>query len=532
VIGEPPEPARPTAREGRIASALARGGAWLPACVAACAALPGLAMPFLSDDWAQVEAAESGPPLRTPFGDFRPLFMATLWLDRRLAGLSPALFHLTNLVLLAATAALVVHVARRYTGDAALATGAGVLFALHPYHVESAAWIAARADPLCAALALAAALAYDRWRVEARGLPYGAILLLEGALLAKESALAVPPALILVGLLDRSRRPRAAEWARGLLPLVLLVLGHFFLLRARALSGSGRTLLGGPAWVRLLNGPGYCAAALLPADIERLVARPALWGALALLAALILLVAARLRSGSLPRESLAASGVFLVLLVPCLVGFQERYLFLPGAASAVAVAALVGAARGRAACLLGGLLAAGWGFAGALQWSDWRQAALASRCLVEDLARASERAGVGEIVIANAPHHVAGCSVAGDLRAALLLSGARPVPVRAGCYISYPRASSDDLDGPPALALRRPPPVAEVWLRVPEGPFSHFVGPRPSALGGGDEARTIETPWGAVLLEGGGAVRVRIRPGPDVGRAAYAWVSGRLQPLF
>ena len=48
-------------------------------------------MPFLSDDWAQVEAAESGPPLRTPFGDFRPLFMATLWLDRRLAGLQEVL---------------------------------------------------------------------------------------------------------------------------------------------------------------------------------------------------------------------------------------------------------------------------------------------------------------------------------------------------------------------------------------------------------------------------------------------------------
>jgi hypothetical protein len=51
---------------------------------------------------------------------------------------------LTNLLLISAAAALVVVLIRRYTASAPLAGAAGILFALHPYHVENAAWIAAR----------------------------------------------------------------------------------------------------------------------------------------------------------------------------------------------------------------------------------------------------------------------------------------------------------------------------------------------------------------------------------------------------
>ncbi|HEU4400754.1 MAG TPA: hypothetical protein VFT43_01485, partial [Candidatus Polarisedimenticolia bacterium] len=502
--------------------------------LAAAAALPGLRFPFLSDDWAQVEAAGSvWPPWHTPFADFRPLYMASLWLDRQIAGLSPAFFHLTNVMLIALAAFLVVVVVRRYTGDARIATGAGLLFALHPYHVENAAWIAARSDPLYAVPLLLAALAYDRWRDRRRGLPLAALALFESALLAKEMAIVLPVALILIGALDRKRRPDVGEWTRGLAPLLLLAVLHFALLRPWALGGPGRTLLGGFGSAWIAHGLGYAAAAILPADVEILTAHPVPWGAGALFVLGLLLVMARLRSGAIPRPALAAMPLFAVLLIPALVGFQERYLFLPSAASALALAALLRAARGRVAAGLSLVLASFLIAASVMQWSDWRQAALASDRLVEDLVRAGRRPGVREIVVANMPFRVRGGSVAGDFQAALALSDGRPLPVRAAAYISYASAGSDALDGTPGTALRSPPPFAEVWVRVPHAPFSHYVGPLPPGGGPGQEAtQVLESATGTLVFDGRGGVRIRIPPSGDGGRAAYAWVGGRLRPLF
>jgi hypothetical protein len=521
----------PPSAWGRL---LERRGPLLAALAAAVLALPGLGLPFLSDDWIQMEAAGAdAPPPRTPFADFRPLYMATLWLDRRLWGLSPGPAHLANLVLIAAAAALVVIVARRYTGDARLAAGAGLLFALHPYHVENAAWIAARGDPLAAVPLLLAAAAYDRWRVGARGLPLTALLLFEMALLCKETAVVLAPALILIGLLDRTRRPPAGEWLRGHLALALVALGHFLLLRPWVLGGPGRTLLQNVGPRALETGLGFAVAAVVPAPVEVLAFRPALLAGLAAGTALGLVIVARLRSGAFSPIAASASLLFAALLLPSLVGFQERYFFLPAAASCLALAALLRDCRGAAAWTLGAFLAAGWVAGAAVHWRNWREAAVASRSLVDGLVQASQRPGVGEIVVANMPHRVRGGSVAGDFRAALLLSGGRPVPVRAAAWICYATAADDALDGPPGTAIRRPPaqPIAEVWLRVPGAPYFDFVGPLPKAPPGEGAARH-DTPSGTLLFDGRGGVRVRIEPSPGRGRAAYAWVRGALRPLF
>src|SRR5439155_3600246 len=75
-----------------------RGPLWA-ALLAGAAAAPGLGIPFLADDWALLGMPGNGWTAGTPFGYFRPLSMATLSLDRLFWGVSPAGFHLTNLVL-------------------------------------------------------------------------------------------------------------------------------------------------------------------------------------------------------------------------------------------------------------------------------------------------------------------------------------------------------------------------------------------------------------------------------------------------
>src|SRR2546427_13219516 len=106
-----------TGARGRVEALLMERAPGTVMLLATLASLPGLWMPFLSDDWAQVDAVERGPVARTPFGDFRPLYIATLWLDRRIGGVSPSLFHLPNLLWVAAAAALGVILAPSDTGD-------------------------------------------------------------------------------------------------------------------------------------------------------------------------------------------------------------------------------------------------------------------------------------------------------------------------------------------------------------------------------------------------------------------------------
>src|SRR5207245_592047 len=173
-------------------------------------------------------------------------------------------------LLIAATAALVVVLARRYTGDAWLASAGGLIFALHPFHVENAAWIGARSDPLFAVPFLLAALFYDRWRTRASGLPLLALLLFEAALLAKETAVTLPLILMLIGLLDPARRPGWREWSRGYPALLLLAGAHFLLLRPWVLGGPGRTLKEGFGFGWVKKGLGMEAAAMVTAEVEEL----------------------------------------------------------------------------------------------------------------------------------------------------------------------------------------------------------------------------------------------------------------------
>jgi hypothetical protein len=490
--------------------------------LALVACLPGLTLPFLSDDWAQIEAAGDARLSRTPFGDFRPLFMASLWLDLRLWGPSPGPFHVTNAILIVACVLLVFLVARRYTRDNRLAGAAAALFALHPYHVENAAWVAARSDPLFVVPYLLGLLAYDRWRTGEKGIPLLALAAFETALLAKETAVTLPVLLILVGLLDRSRRPSRLEWTRGLLPMLVLAVVHFAILRTWVLEGTGRTLASGIGlrWVKNLAGLG--TGAILPLDVEFLAFRPMLWGSVAALLLAAVVVFARRRSGRIPPVALASAAGFTVLVAPYVVAFEERYVFLPAAAAALGIASLAAGLGRRVGPVLIVVVGIAWAVLGIQQWGHWNAAATASERLVSSLALESADPAIDEIVLTNVPYRVAGGSVAGDFRAALQVRGSRPIPVRAATWVSYASPRSRGLAVPPLVGTRS----AEVALEVPEGPFSRFVGPSPPA--GEDE---LETSVARVVRERSGSVRVAVEFAPERGRAVYAWDEGELVRL-
>lgn len=192
---------------------------------------------WLSDWWRPFDALVEDQPFRDRL--YRPL---TLWTFRlnyaglgrdtpptRPEELSAWSFHLVNLVLHAAVCGLVWLLARRLTNDTTVAGVAGVLFAVHPVHVEAVAGIVGRAELLAALflllglLALRPAASAPRW---GRGLAAAAAFL--AALLSKEHAICYPAlAAVALYVSHRTSPLGRRQWLMQLAWLVLPLLIYF-----------------------------------------------------------------------------------------------------------------------------------------------------------------------------------------------------------------------------------------------------------------------------------------------------------------
>jgi hypothetical protein len=270
----------------------------------------------------------------------------------------------------------------------------------------------------------------------------------------------------------------------------------------------------------------FGVATLLPAQTELIEEAPLLWGVVGLLCGSALVIAALARSGRIPRLTWAAVLMFPVLLGPSLISFQERYLFLPGAASALALASLLQAAGRWPRIVVVVLLSTGWSLSLVDHWFDWLRAGRVSTRIVGDLVEASRRPNVTEIVVANMPHRVGGAPVAGDFAAAVSLTSGRRAAVHLAAYVDYATATDDALVGAPRIVSPDPTPHAEVMLRIPAQRYSRLVYPSPRRSG-----ETVETESASILFSEAGEIRIRI-PSAEAGRAAYVWSAGRLQALF
>lgn len=96
-------------------------------------------------------------------GLYRPLTILSYGLDWSLSGGAPWWFHLVNVLLHASATVLVVLVVSRWLPPIG-ALVAGVIFGIHPVHVEAVANVVGRAELLVAVGILAAVLAARRYR--------------------------------------------------------------------------------------------------------------------------------------------------------------------------------------------------------------------------------------------------------------------------------------------------------------------------------------------------------------------------------
>jgi tetratricopeptide (TPR) repeat protein len=140
---------------------------------------------------------------------------SAFWLQHRIWGDRTTGYHLVNIVLHATSAFLVfVILGRLGVPGARLAAG---IFALHPVHVESVAWMTQLKNQLSGVLYLTAFLIYLRYDSSRRRHHYAlALLLFLLALASKTVTFTLPIALLLAFWWQRGR----IDWRREVLPLV------------------------------------------------------------------------------------------------------------------------------------------------------------------------------------------------------------------------------------------------------------------------------------------------------------------------
>jgi Tfp pilus assembly protein PilF len=156
-------------------------------------------------------------------GYWRPLTAIVQALVWPLAGSRPLPYHMVSLATHLGSVAAAFLITRRLAGPW-LACVTALLFALHPAHVESVAWISALNDPLFGCLALFSIERFLAWRARgSRGLPLLSLACFALALLAKELAAALVPILVLLDLLRPrdEQEPRASPSETPPLPAAL-----------------------------------------------------------------------------------------------------------------------------------------------------------------------------------------------------------------------------------------------------------------------------------------------------------------------
>jgi tetratricopeptide (TPR) repeat protein len=293
--------------------------------------------------------------------NWHPLTWLSHMLDVQLFGMNPGAHHLVNVAFHAANAALLFAVLARMTGARGRSAFVAVLFAVHPLHVESVAWVAERKDVLSTFFGLLALGAYARYAEQRSLCRYGAVVLCFAlSLLAKPMWVTFPFLLLLLdawplrrvaGLaLPQEEGPAALQVVplRGLLlekaPLAALSLASSAVAMVAQNRGHAMTGLELGLGARLGNAAlayaKYLGKTLWPESLAIFYPHPgdALPGAQAVAAAALLCALTALAVWQARRMPWLAVGWlwFLGTLVPVIglvqVGGQamaDRYTYLP-----------------------------------------------------------------------------------------------------------------------------------------------------------------------------------------------------------
>jgi protein O-mannosyl-transferase len=151
--------------------------------------------------------------------NWHPLTMISHMLDCQLYGLEPWGHHLTNILLHAAAAILLVFALRDLTGNLWSSAFVAAVFAVHPLRVESVAWVSERKDVLSGVFFMLVLWAYARYvrGNRARSFYYITVVVLFAlGLMCKPTLVTVPFVLLLLDYWPLGRSQSSPFLRRGI----------------------------------------------------------------------------------------------------------------------------------------------------------------------------------------------------------------------------------------------------------------------------------------------------------------------------
>jgi hypothetical protein len=290
-----------------------------------------------------------------------PLTWLSLMLDCQVFGPRPGVVHAVNALLHAADAVLLYVTLRRMTGRRWPSAAVAALFAVHPLHVESVAWVAERKDVLSTLFFLLALLAYQRY-AERPGIARWSLVFvcMAAGLLCKPMLVTLPFVLLLLDYWPLGAAPFRSSASRPLwliivekLPLMALSAAASAVTVFAQVSLGATKMIGDKVYLplQLANAAiayvKYLAVTFRPIDLAVLYPydfhpRPLLVVASAALLATMTIVALVLRR----RAPYLAVGWFWYLgtLVPTIgivqvgaQGLADRYMYIPSIGIFIAI---------------------------------------------------------------------------------------------------------------------------------------------------------------------------------------------------
>ncbi|MBW2570177.1 MAG: tetratricopeptide repeat protein [Deltaproteobacteria bacterium] len=280
--------------------------------------------------------------------NWHPLTWLSHMLDCELYGLNPMGHHWTSLQIHIANTLLLFFILQYMTGALWRSAFVAALFALHPLHVESIAWVAERKDVLSTFFGMLALLSYCRYAKQPTLAGYLLIILfLSMGLMAKPMLVTLPFLLLLLDFwpLERLRFVTVFRLVLEKIPLfVPVIISSCLTFMAQQSSGAVKSLESFPLTVRAANAfvsyASYAVKAIWPHNLTVFYPHPGnslpLWQVFG--AILLVGGASVLAIRSLKKYPYIAVGLFWYLgtLVPVIgliqVGPQamaDRYTYIP-----------------------------------------------------------------------------------------------------------------------------------------------------------------------------------------------------------
>jgi tetratricopeptide (TPR) repeat protein len=313
-----------------------------------------LPLEFTTSVWSFL--GDSLNPGTIPY--YRPMFMVLFTASYGLFGTQAWGWHLVNVLIHAAATFLVFMVFKEATNRKGAAAIAAALFAVHPVHAESVAWISGITDPWLAVFLLPAFYYYLRYRATGRRrLMAVALGFYFVALLCKETAIMLPLLIAYCELVhfkdSRTFRQKAIDAAiKGALfvaPTAIYLLMRYHAIESWFLTSRTRFTQGEALSTAPLIATKYIALLIAPFGYNlhhytlpvQSLTSIAFIGPAALLAVIAALI---LRSKS--RTLMFAAVWFVLWIIPPVAAtrvfepqysVQERYLYLPSMGFCLAV---------------------------------------------------------------------------------------------------------------------------------------------------------------------------------------------------